>query len=176
MTKGPGGAAAGHAVVAVPPLVGVLALQGDVSEHVGVLRALGVGVVEVRLPRDLAAVDALVLPGGESTTLQLLIEAAGLREVIAARIAAGMPVLGTCAGMILLATTVLDGRPDQWSFAAIDLAVRRNAFGRQVASFEEDIELAGIAGGRLHAVFIRAPVVESVGSGVDVIASVSHVR
>jgi 5'-phosphate synthase pdxT subunit len=155
------------------PVIGVLALQGDVAEHAAVLRALGVGVVEIRLPADLARVDALVLPGGESTTLQLLIEAAGLRPLIAARIAAGMPVLGTCAGMILLATTVLDGRSDQWSFGAIDLAVRRNAFGRQIASFEEDLELVGVAGGPLHAVFIRAPVVETVGRGVEVIARVS---
>jgi 5'-phosphate synthase pdxT subunit len=169
-------AAPGRAIAgATPPrpVIGVLALQGDVSEHVEALRALRVAVVEIRLPRDLAAVDALVLPGGESTTLQLLIEAAGLRSAIAARIAAGMPVLGTCAGMILLATTVLDGRPDQWSFGAIDLAVRRNAFGRQIASFEEDLDLAGVAGGPMHAVFIRAPVVETVGPGVEVIASVS---
>ncbi len=173
MAAEPRRAAPGRAVGVAAPVIGVLALQGDVSEHVGVLRALGVGVAEVRLPRDLADVDALVLPGGESTTLQLLLEAAGLRDVIAARIAAGMPVLGTCAGMILLATTVLDGRPDQWSFGAIDLAVRRNAFGRQVASFEEDIDLVGIGGGPLHAVFIRAPIVEKVGSGVEVIATVS---
>jgi 5'-phosphate synthase pdxT subunit len=168
-------ALAGRAVAAMPRKlrIGVLALQGDVSEHVGTLAPLGVGLVEVRLPADLDGVDALVLPGGESTTLQLLIEAAGLRPLMAARIAAGMPVLGTCAGMILLATTVLDGRPDQWSFGAIDLAVRRNAFGRQIASFEEDLDLAGIAGGPLHAVFIRAPVVETVGPGVEVIATVS---
>jgi 5'-phosphate synthase pdxT subunit len=165
-------AARGRAVTGGAPVIGVLALQGDVTEHVAVLRRLGVGVVEIRLPRDLAAVDALVLPGGESTTLQLLVEAAGLRHVMAARLAAGMPVLGTCAGMILLAGTVLDGRPDQWSFGVIDLAVRRNAFGRQIASFEEDLELHGIAGGPLHAVFIRAPVVETVGRGVAVLASV----
>ncbi|HXZ82307.1 MAG TPA: pyridoxal 5'-phosphate synthase glutaminase subunit PdxT [Acidimicrobiales bacterium] len=167
-------AAPGRAVpVAAAPMIGVLALQGDVTEHVKALEALGVAVVEIRLPRDLVGVDALVLPGGESTTLQLLIEASGLRPVIAERLAAGMPVLGTCAGMILLAATVLDGRPDQWSFGAIDLAVRRNAFGRQIASFEEDLELAGIAGGPMHAVFIRAPVVETVGRGVEVIARVA---
>lgn len=172
MVREPSAAAQGRAV-AHAPAIGVLALQGDVSEHAGALCALGVEIVEVRLPADLARIGALVLPGGESTTLQLLIEAAGLRSPIAARLAAGMPVLGTCAGMILLAATVLDGRPDQWSFGAIDLAVRRNAFGRQVASFEEDLELDGVAGGRMHAVFIRAPVVEAVGPGVAVLASIS---
>ncbi len=174
MSTPPTRVARGRAVTVVTPVpvIGVLALQGDVSEHVNVLKGLDVGVIEIRLPPDLAAVDAMVLPGGESTTLQLLIEAAGLRPAIAARLTGGMPVLGTCAGMILLATSILDGRSDQWSFGAIDLTVRRNAFGRQVESFEEDLELDGLAGGPMHAVFIRAPVVEKVGRGVAVLARV----
>jgi pyridoxal 5'-phosphate synthase pdxT subunit len=153
--------------------IGVLALQGDVEAHARLLSSLGARVQEVREPADLEGVDGLVLPGGESTTLQLLIEAAGLREPIAKLLADGLPVLGTCAGMILLAREVLDGRPDQWSFAAIDIAVRRNAFGRQADSFEADLEMRDVAGGPIHAVFIRAPFVESVGDGVAVVAQMT---
>lgn len=152
------------------PVIGVLALQGDVEEHVEVLERLGVEVREVRVPKDLDGVDGIVLPGGESTTLQLLIDAAGLHDELARRIATGTPVLGTCAGMILLARDVIDGRSDQWSFGAIDVAVRRNAFGRQAESFETDIELEGIGGEPMHAVFIRAPLVERVGDDVEVLA------
>lgn len=152
--------------------VGVLALQGDVREHAGLLRGLGAGVTEVRLPADLDGVDALVLPGGESTTMSMLLESSGLFEPLAARIADGMPVLGTCAGMILLARDVVDGRPDQRGFAAIDIVVRRNAFGRQRESFEIDLPVEGIDGGPVHAVFIRAPYVEAVGAGVEVLASI----
>jgi 5'-phosphate synthase pdxT subunit len=152
--------------------VGVLALQGDVSEHVQALAELGAHTVEVRVPDDLTAVDALVLPGGESTTIAKLLEFSGLFEPVAERLRAGMPALGTCAGMILLASEVLDGRADQRSFGAIELAVRRNAFGSQVDSFELDLEIAGLAGGAYPAVFIRAPYVERVGDDVEVLAQV----
>jgi 5'-phosphate synthase pdxT subunit len=157
--------------------VGVLALQGDVREHASALSDLGAHVVEVRTPHDLSGVDALVLPGGESTTMSLLLDSAGLYDPVAERLGEGMPAFGTCAGMILLAREVLDGRPDQRRFAAIDLAVRRNAFGRQVDSFEADLELSPLsalgtlAGGPLPAVFIRAPVVERAGPGVEVLAA-----
>lgn len=152
--------------------VGVLALQGDVREHVQALAELGAHAVEVRVPEDLTAVDALVLPGGESTTIAKLLDFSGLFEPVAERLDAGMPALGTCAGMILLASEVLDGRPDQRSFSAIELTVRRNAFGRQVDSFEADLHIAGMAGGAYPAVFIRAPYVERVGHGVEVLAQV----
>ncbi len=152
--------------------VGVLALQGDVREHACALAEVGAHPVQVRLPQDLAAIDALVLPGGESTTMSLLLASSGLFGPIADRIHEGMPVLGTCAGMILLASEVLDGRPDQRSFAAIDVAVRRNAFGRQVDSFEAPLDVAGVAGGPFEAVFIRAPAVEGVGDDVEVLATV----
>lgn len=157
---------------AVGGKVGVLALQGDVREHVQALAELGAHAVEVRVPEDLTAVDALVLPGGESTTIAKLLDFSGLFEPVAERLDAGMPALGTCAGMILLASEVLDGRPDQRSFSAIELTVRRNAFGRQVDSFEADLHIAGMAGGAYPAVFIRAPYVERVGDGVEVLAQV----
>jgi 5'-phosphate synthase pdxT subunit len=136
------------------------------------LSRLGVEPVACRLPPDLDDVDALVLPGGESTTLSMLLESSGLFEPLAARLAGGMPALGTCAGMILLGREILDGRDDQRCFDAIDIAVRRNAFGRQVDSFESDIDVSGVDGGPVHAVFIRAPVVEAVGTGVEVLAAV----
>ena len=129
--------------------------------------------MEVRAPEDLTGVDAMVLPGGESTTVSLLLGSSGLRHPLGARLAEGMPALGTCAGMVLLAREVLDGRPDQQCFGAIDLTVRRNAFGRQVASFETDLEVACLSGEPLHAVFIRAPVVERAGPAVEVLASVA---
>lgn len=161
--------------------VGVLSLQGAVRPHAEALAELGADPVEVRLPDDLRAIDALVLPGGESTTMSFLLDSSGLREPLADRLADGMAVFGTCAGMILLATEVLDGRPDQRSFGAIDLAVRRNAFGRQLDSFEADLAIAGRGLGGVgqesweqpfHAVFIRAPFVERVGDGVEVLAAV----
>lgn len=152
--------------------VGVLALQGDVREHAGMLESIGARAVEVLAPRDLDGVEALVLPGGESTTISMLLESAGLFDVIGERIAGGMPVLGTCAGMILLARDLIDGRPDQRHFGAIDISVRRNAFGRQVDSFEADLVVPALEGGPLHAVFIRAPYVESVGEGVEVLAAI----
>jgi 5'-phosphate synthase pdxT subunit len=152
--------------------VGVLALQGDVREHLAALAELGAEAVEVRQPEDLAGVDGLILPGGESTTISLLLESSGLAEPVRERLAAGMPAFGTCAGMILLATDVLDGRTDQRSFGVVDIAVRRNAFGRQVDSFETDLTVAGLGAEPLHAVFIRAPIVERAGPDVDVLASV----
>jgi 5'-phosphate synthase pdxT subunit len=154
--------------------VGVLALQGDVREHVSALAELGAHPVEVRQPEDLAGVDGLVLPGGESTTISLLLESSGLLGPVAQRLAAGMPAFGTCAGMILLATDVLDGRADQRCFAVIDIAVRRNAFGRQVDSFETDLAVAGLGDEPVHAVFIRAPVVERTGAGVEVLATIAR--
>jgi 5'-phosphate synthase pdxT subunit len=158
--------------VQYPGAVGVLALQGDARNHVRILSDLGVSAVEVRTPDDLDRVEALVLPGGESTAISLLLTTSGLLEPLRGRLADGMPAFGTCAGMILLAGTVTDGRPDQQQLDAIDIAVRRNAFGRQVDSFETDLDVAGVDGGPLHAVFIRAPLVESTGEGVEVLATV----
>jgi 5'-phosphate synthase pdxT subunit len=153
--------------------IGVLALQGAFAAHARVLRGLGAEPAEIRTPAQLDDVDALVIPGGESTTISMLLETSGLFEPIRDRLARGtMPTLGTCAGLILLATEVLDGRPDQRSFGELDIAARRNGFGRQVDSFEADLAVDGLEGGPFHAVFIRAPVVERVGDGVDVLASV----
>jgi pyridoxal 5'-phosphate synthase pdxT subunit len=146
---------------------GVLALQGAFREHREVLDALGVETVEVRTPEDLGALDALILPGGESTTMSRLLDTSGLRDPIADRLADGIPAFGTCAGMILLAREVVDGRPDQRSFAAIDVAVRRNAYGRQRDSFEAALAVDGLVGGAFPGVFIRAPRLESVGDGVE---------
>jgi 5'-phosphate synthase pdxT subunit len=153
------------------PKVGILALQGDIEEHAQSLAELGADAVAVRVPSDLAGVDALILPGGESTTMSLLLGSSGLFDPIADRLRDGMPAFGTCAGMILLATRVTGGRPDQRSFGAIDLTVRRNGYGRQVDSFETDLSVAGLPDGPVHAVFIRAPVVEAVGEGVEVLAT-----
>ncbi len=149
---------------------GVLALQGAFAAHQSALAELGQPTRQVRTPDDLAAVDALVMPGGESTTMSKLLDSSGLFAAIEARLHDGMPVLGTCAGMILLAAEVLDGRPDQRSFAALDVSVRRNGYGRQVDSFETDLDVAGLDE-RFHAVFIRAPKVERVGEGVEVLAT-----
>ncbi|MEY3483118.1 MAG: Glutamine amidotransferase subunit PdxT [Actinomycetota bacterium] len=145
--------------------IGVLALQGAFAAHIVVLKRLGAEVREVRLPVDLAECDALVMPGGESTTMSKLLESSALFDPIAKRIDDGMPVFGTCAGMILLAREVLDGRPDQRSFGAIDIAVQRNAYGRQVDSFETDIAVGGLDDA-FHAVFIRAPRITRCGAGV----------
>jgi 5'-phosphate synthase pdxT subunit len=149
--------------------IGVLALQGAFGAHEAALNSLGEITRQVRTPAHLGEVDALVMPGGESTTMSRLLATSGLFDPLAERIAGGMPVFGTCAGMILLATEILDGRPDQRSFAAIDIAVRRNGYGRQIDSFETDIDVAGLHS-PFHAVFIRAPKVESVGDGVEVLA------
>ena len=152
--------------------VGVLALQGDVGEHAQALAELGAEPVEVRRPHQLSGVDAIVLPGGESTTISKLLDSSELFEPLAQRLREGMPAFGTCAGMILLATEVLDGRADQRSFGAVDLAVRRNAFGRQVDSFEAELDVEGVPGGGYPAVFIRAPYVERAGEAVEVLARV----
>lgn len=151
--------------------VGILALQGAFDRHARAVEQLGAAAREVRVPADLTDVDALILPGGESTTMSKLLESQGLFEPLAERIASGVPVLGTCAGMILLATQVLDGRSDQRSFGAIDIVVRRNAYGRQVDSFETDLDVVGFDE-PFRAVFIRAPGVERVGAGVEVLAQV----
>jgi 5'-phosphate synthase pdxT subunit len=156
----------------VPARIGILAVQGAVDLHVRAFGRLGLGAVEVRTPDDLAGVDALVLPGGESTTMSKLLDATGLFDPLAERLRTGMPALGTCAGMILLAAAVLDGRDDQRCFGAIDIDVRRNAFGRQVDSFETDLHVAGFDEAPVHAVFIRAPVVERVGAAVTVLARI----
>ena len=155
-----------------PRRVGVLALQGAIREHCQALAGLGANPIEVRTPSDLEGVDMLVLPGGESTTMSLLLDSSGLTDPLGERLQAGMPAFGTCAGMILLGTRIVDGRPDQRAFGAIDIDVRRNAFGRQVDSFETDLDVEGLANG-FHAVFIRAPVVERVGPGVEVLATVT---
>jgi 5'-phosphate synthase pdxT subunit len=149
--------------------IGVLALQGAFAAHARVLAELGATPVEVRVPADLEPVGALVMPGGESTTMSMLLESSGLFDAVAARLAGGMPVFGTCAGMILLATGVLDGRSDQRSFGMIDLAVRRNGYGRQVDSFEVDLPVDGLDT-PFRAVFIRAPLVERAGPAVEVLA------
>lgn len=151
--------------------VGILALQGAVDKHVEAFGALGVEARAVRTPADLESVDMLVLPGGESTTMSLLLDTSGLIEPLTKRLAEGMPAFGTCAGMILLADDIRDGRPDQHQLGAIDITVRRNAFGRQIQSFETDLRVDGLEQ-PFHAVFIRAPAVERVGEGVEVLATV----
>ena len=152
--------------------VGVLALQGAFAQHAQVLVALAAAPVEVRCPADLADVDAMVLPGGESTTMSMLLDSSGLRQPGADRRANGMPTFGTCAGMILLATRLADGRYDQRSFGAIDLDVRRNGYGRQIDSFEKDLVVTGLDE-PFHGVFIRAPVVDRVGDAVEVLATIA---
>jgi 5'-phosphate synthase pdxT subunit len=151
-------------------VIGVLALQGDVREHLAALAECGVVARPVRRAEELATVDALVVPGGESTTISRLAGIFELLEPIRDRIKRGMPVYGSCAGMIMLAGEVLDGRPDQESFGGLDVTVRRNAFGRQVDSFEGDVDFAGI--GPVHAVFIRAPWVETAADTVEILARV----
>jgi pyridoxal 5'-phosphate synthase pdxT subunit len=154
--------------------IGVLALQGAFSRHVDAFGRLGAEAVEVRRPEQLDSVDALVIPGGESGTISMLLERSGLFEPVADRLSEGMPALGTCAGMILLAREVLDGRADQRCFGRIDLTVRRNGYGRQIDSFDMAIDVEGFDGA-FDASFIRAPVVERVGEGVDVLATVDGV-
>lgn len=156
------------------PVIGVLALQGDVREHTAALAEAGADARPVRRPGELDLVDGLVIPGGESTTISRLADVFELREPIDKRIADGMPVYGSCAGMIMLASEVLDGRPDQRAFAGIEMTVRRNAFGRQVHSFEAPVSVAGIDGGPFHVLFIRAPWVERVGQGVEVLGTVTE--
>lgn len=155
------------------PRIGVLALQGDVREHLEVLRSLGVEAVGVRRPGELEDVDALVIPGGESTTMDKLVRAFDLFEPLRARIADGMPAYGACAGMIMLAERLVDPRAGQQTLGGLDVTVRRNAFGRQVDSFEEDLRVPELDGDEpVRAVFIRAPWVEEVGADVQVLAAV----
>ena len=151
------------------PIVGVLALQGAFAKHQERLAALGVPAPAVRTPDDLRGVDAVVLPGGESTTMSRLLTTSGLFDALKVRLTDGLPVFGTCAGMILCATEVLGARPDQRGFDLIDLTVRRNGYGRQLDSFEADVPVAGLDV-PFHAVFIRAPLVERLGPGVEVLA------
>ncbi len=154
--------------------IGVLALQGDVREHLDALRACGVRAVPVRRERELTAVDGLVLPGGESTTMSKLLDVFEMYEPVRTAVRGGLPAYGSCAGMILLASQILDTRPDATHLDALDITVRRNAFGRQVESFEADLAFTGVAGedDPLRAVFIRAPWVESAGPEVQVLATV----
>ncbi len=152
------------------PRVGVLALQGDVREHDRALRAVGAAPVPVRRAEDLEGLDGLVLPGGESTAISRLLTVFDLFEPLRSAVASGLPVYGSCAGMILLAGEVLDGRADQRGLGGLDVTVRRNAFGRQVDSFETDLQFDGV--GSVHAVFIRAPWVERAGDAVQVLARV----
>lgn len=154
--------------------VGVLALQGDVREHLSALHDCGVEAVPVRRASEIEAVDALVFPGGESTTIAHLAQTFDVFDLIASRIKSGLPVYGSCAGMILLADRVLDATADQRTFGGMDITVRRNAFGRQVDSFEIDIAMEGITSTAMRAVFIRAPWVEQIGPGVRVLASVTR--
>ncbi len=165
---------------AAQPVIGVLALQGGVAEHLTALERGGASARPVRRAEELAAVHGLVIPGGESTTMTNLLASFDLFEPLRGRIAAGMPVYGSCAGMILLASTVLDDSPERAAavrpLEALDIVVRRNAFGRQVDSFETDVDFEGVPGGPVHAVFIRAPWVEKAGSEVEVLATVPDVR
>jgi pyridoxal 5'-phosphate synthase pdxT subunit len=149
----------------------VLALQGDVREHLTALRGCGAEADPVRTPAELERVDALVLPGGESTTMSRLLRVFGLEAPLRERLAAGMPTLSTCAGLILLSREVLDGRPDQLVLGVLEVSVRRNGYGRQVESFEADLSVARLGVAPFRAVFIRAPLIESIGPDVEVIAS-----
>ena len=175
MVAAPGAGAGARAATAsgtAAATIGVLDLQGDVREHVAALGDVGVAGRLVKRPADLAGLSGLILPGGESTTLSMLLTSTGLFEAVSELLDDGLPVLGTCAGLVLLAREVLDGRPDQRSFGMVDAVVRRNGFGRQVASFETELEFG--EGPLLPAVFIRAPYVVSVGPEVDVLATVRH--
>jgi len=154
------------------PRLGILALQGDVREHQATVQSLGVEPTLVRTPQQLEEVDALILPGGESTAIAHLLVTSGLREPLANRLNEGMAAFGTCAGLIALSTEVLDGRSDQWSFAMLDVAVRRNGYGRQVASFETPIEVEGL--GSVPGVFIRAPRIERWAPQVELLAAHDH--
>jgi 5'-phosphate synthase pdxT subunit len=154
------------------PTIGVLALQGDVAEHLRALQALDAHTVKVLSPEQIDALDGLVVPGGESTTMSKLAVRYGLLEPLRKRVAAGMPAYGTCAGMIMLADRILGGTADQQTVGGIDMTVRRNAFGRQSESFEAAVDIDGLEGDPFDAVFIRAPWVESVGPGVEVLGAV----
>jgi len=150
--------------VQTAPLIGVLALQGAFREHVRALEACGVRTRLVRLPGDLVGLDGLVIPGGESTTMTMLMERMGLLAAVDQAVRSGLPTLGTCAGLIVLSDRITDGREDQVALHALDIGVRRNGYGRQVDSFEADLDVRGLDGGPFRGVFIRAPLVEEVGS------------
>jgi 5'-phosphate synthase pdxT subunit len=152
------------------PTIGVLALQGDVREHLTALAAAGAAAGPVRRPEELAGIDGLVIPGGESTTISKLAVLFGLMEPLREAIRDGLPVYGTCAGLIMVADKILDPRSGQETFGGVDMIVRRNAFGRQNESFEAVVDVAGVGGGPVEGVFIRAPWVESVGADVEVLA------
>ena len=154
--------------------IGVLAIQGDFLEHRQMLDQIEVESQEIRLPQQLDGIDGLIIPGGESTTIAQLIDIYGFRDPLRDRVGSGLPVWGTCAGMIVIADRLTDHRPEPLHL--LDIVVSRNAFGRQVDSFETDLEIKGIGGARYHAVFIRAPVVKSVGEGVEVLASLANGR
>jgi pyridoxal 5'-phosphate synthase pdxT subunit len=156
--------------------VGVLALQGDFREHAAVLRSLGADVALVRRPEELAVVDGLVIPGGESSVMDKLSRAYGLAQPLKDAVRAGLPVYGTCAGLIMLADTILDGIAGQESIGGLDIAVRRNAFGSQTASFETDLAIPALGEAPVHAVFIRAPIVEKLGPGATALAAVADGR
>jgi pyridoxal 5'-phosphate synthase pdxT subunit len=162
---------AGTTVPPVRPAVGVLALQGDVVEHLRALREAGAEPAAVRRPDEIDGVDGLIIPGGESTTMWKLIDVFGLADQLRKRIHGGMPVFGSCAGLIMLADRLPDPASGQQTLGGIDMTVRRNAFGRQVDSFERDLDIAGLDGPPYRAIFIRAPWVEDVGSGVEVLAT-----
>ena len=151
--------------------VGVLALQGAFESHLKIFKTMGIKAVPVRSTQDLDRIDKIVIPGGESTAIQMLLESNSLRQPLRERLSNGMPVFGTCAGMIVLSKVILDGRDDQSPLNAIDIVVRRNAFGRQIDSFESSIDVKGLSE-PFPAIFIRAPIVESVGDNVDVYAKV----
>ncbi len=154
------------------PRVGVLALQGDVREHVAMLVNIGAEVVTVRQAEQLDDLDGLILPGGESTSIAYLLTTSGIRPVLEKKLADGLSVFGTCAGLILLSREILDGRADQWSFASLDVSVRRNGYGRQIASFEQPVDVVGV--GEVPGVFIRAPRIETWGSELEVLATLDH--
>ena len=156
------------------PLVGVLSLQGDVREHERALTYVGARTCRVRTAEELLNIDGLVIPGGESTTMSMLAVRTGLLQPLIDAVRGGLHVYGSCAGLIMLATRVLDGRPDQQTLGALDVTVRRNAFGRQVDSFECDLDMPVVPGGPMHAVFIRAPWVEECGPDVEVLARVAE--
>jgi len=152
--------------------VGVLALQGDVREHTAMLERVGADVVAVRTPEQLEDLDGLVMPGGESTTIAYLLTTSGIRPTLEKRIADGLNVFGTCAGLILLANEILDGRSDQWSFDVLPLSVRRNGYGRQISSFETMVNVMGV--GEVPGVFIRAPKIETWSEDLEVLAFHDH--
>jgi 5'-phosphate synthase pdxT subunit len=159
-------------VVTSPPVIGVLALQGDVREHLRALADCGAEGRPVRRAEEITGLAGIVLPGGESTTMDKLMRAFEVRDPLRAALQAGLPAYGSCAGMILLADRIVDGKPDQETLGGIDMTVRRNAFGRQVDSFETELDFAHLGADPVHAVFIRAPWVEQVGPAVEVLASV----